>query len=73
MNNTIIFILLVVIGIVVGSFLVVIINNIRGNSISKKSEKILETTKKEAEKIKRDSVLETKEELYKLKMETERE
>ena len=68
MNNTIIFILLVVIGIVVGSFLVVIINNIRGNSISKKSEKILETTKKEAEKIKRDSVLETKEELYKLKM-----
>lgn len=39
MNNTIIFILLVVIGIVVGSFLVVIINNIRGNSISKKSEK----------------------------------
>ena len=73
MNNTIIFILLVVIGIVVGSFLVVIMNNIRGNSISKKSEKILETTKKEAEKIKRDSVLETKEELYKLKMETERE
>ena len=73
MNNTVIFILLVLVGIVVGALLVIVLNNVRGNSLSKKSEKILEDTRKQAEKLKRDSILETKEELHRLKLETEKE
>lgn len=73
MNKSITFILFVLIGIIVGALLIIIINAIKGNSISKKSQLILENTKKEADKIKRDSILETKEELHKLKLETDRE
>ena len=73
MNTIVTFILLVLIGIVVGALLVIVVNVLRGNSINKKSLQILENTKKEADKLKRDSILETKEELHKLKMETERE
>ena len=73
MDNIVIFILLVLVGIVVGALAVIVINNIRGNAISKKSEQILEETRREADKIKRDSILETKEELHKLKIETEKE
>lgn len=73
MNDTIIFILLVIVGIVVGALLVIVLNNVRGNSLNKKSEKILEDTRKQADKIKRDSILETKEELHKLKLDTEKE
>ena len=73
MNNILIFILLVIVGIVVGALAVIILNSVRGNSVSKKSEQILENTKKQADKLKRDSILETKEELHKLKIETEKE
>ena len=68
MNNTVIFILLVLVGIVVGALLVIVLNNVRGNSLNKKSEKILEDTRKQADKLKRDSILETKEELHRLKL-----
>ncbi len=73
MNNTIIFVLLTLVGIVVGALLVIIVNIVRGNMINKKSAALLETTKKEADKLKRDSILETKEELHRLKMDTEKE
>ena len=73
MNNTIIFILLVLVGIIVGALIVIILNAIKGNAISKKSEQILENTRKQADKLKRDSILETKEELHRLKIETEKE
>ncbi len=73
MDNMIMYILLALIGIVVGGGLVTLVNTIRGNSLAKKREEMLETTKKEADKIKRDSILETKEELHKLKMDTEKE
>ncbi len=73
MDNILMYILLALIGIVVGVGLTVLINTIRGNSLSKKREDMLNSTKKEADKIKRDSILETKEELHKLKMDTEKE
>ena len=73
MNNIVTFILLALIGIIVGAGLVILINILRGNAVSNKSKQILEDTKKEADKIKRDSILETKEELHKLKMDTEKE
>ena len=73
MNNILMFVLLTLIGIVLGAGLMALVNAIRGNSLSKKREEMLTETKKEADKIKRDSILETKEEIHKLKMETEKE
>ena len=73
MNNIILFILLVFVGIIVGGIGVFVYHSIKGNSLSKKRDDILEKTRKDAEKIKRDSILETKEELHKLKLETDKE
>ncbi len=73
MDNVLMYILLALIGIVVGVGLTVLINTIRGNALSKKREEMLNSTKKETDKIKRDSILETKEEIHKLKMDAEKE
>ena len=73
MNNILVFILLVFVGIVVGGILVFFYYQVKGTSLSKRSEEMLEKTRKESEKIKRDSILETKEELHKLKLETDKE
>ena len=61
MNSLIISILLVLIGLFAGIITMFIINYIKGNETTKKAEKILEKGKKEAEKIKRDYLLEAKE------------
>ena len=73
MNNIFLFILLVFVGIIIGGILVLVYNSIKGNSLNKKSEIILEKARKDAEKLKRDSILETKEELHKLKLDTDKE
>ncbi len=73
MNDILFSILLVLIGLFVGVIAVLIINYIRGNSVSKKIETLLEKAKKDAEKLKRDSILEAKEENYKLKSELDKE
>ena len=73
MDNIVFSILLVLIGIFVGIILVFIVNYIRKVNSSKQSELMLEKAKKEAEKIKRDYLLEAKEEAYKLKVEVEKE
>ncbi len=70
--NTIIFsILLVLTGLFTGISCMFIINYIKGNTATKNAEKIIEKSKKEAEKMKRDFLLEAKEEAYKLKKEIE--
>ena len=69
MNNTLIFILLGLVGIVVGVVITIIIYTLKGNSLQKKKDVILEAARKETDKLKRDSILETKEEIHKLKME----
>ncbi|MFA5602161.1 MAG: ribonuclease Y [Bacilli bacterium] len=66
-------VLLSIFGIFLGIFLTVIFNYIKRRNMDNKIENILEKAKKEAEKIKRESILETKEEQHKLKMEFDKE
>ena len=73
MEGIIVSILTSVIGLGVGAASVVVYNNSKGNSASKKAEAIIEKAKKDAEKAKRDSILELKEESHKLKLETDKE
>ena len=73
MNNIAFSILLVLIGLFVGIISMFVINYIKGNNVSKKIEALLDKAKKEAEKIKRDHLLEAKEEAHKLKIETDKE
>lgn len=69
MEGTIFSILLVLIGLFVGAIIVIVVNYIKGATMQKNVEKLLEHSKKEAEKIKRDSILEAKEEAHRLKKE----
>ena len=73
MNNVSFSILLVLIGLFIGIMIMLIINYIKGEAASKKAEMMLEKAKKEADKIKRDYLLEAKEEAHKLKIETDKE
>ena len=60
MDNILINILYVLGGIVVGLIGTIIVYNIRGNSLQKKKESITENARKEADRMKRDSILEAK-------------
>ena len=60
MNNVFFSVLLVLIGLFVGIIGVIIFNYLRKNSASQKIEKMIEKAKKEADKIKRDNLLEAK-------------
>ena len=73
MDNITFSILLGLIGLFIGIVVMLIINYIRGEMASKKSEQMIEKAKKEADKIKRDYLLEAKEEAHKLKLETDKE
>lgn len=73
MENVILSILTSVIGLGVGAVSVLVYNNNKGKSASKRAEEIIEKAKKDAEKLKRESILELKEESHKLKLETDRE
>ena len=66
-------ILLVIIGLIVGFILNTVFNSMRENNANKRIEAIIEKAKKEAEKLKRDSILETKEEIHKLKLDYDKE
>ena len=58
-------ILTLIIGIFIGTLFISLLNYFRGVSAEKKADKFLEEAKKEAEKQKRDRLLEIKEESYK--------
>ena len=73
MEGIIVSILTSVIGLGVGAASVIVYNNTRENSATKKADDIIEKAKKDAEKAKRDSILELKEESHKLKLETDKE
>ena len=73
MNDMILSILLVLIGLFVGIIIMFIINYLKGISANAKAEKIIETAKKEADKIKRYNILESKEEIHRLKLDAEKE
>ena len=73
MNNILLSILLVLIGLFIGIILMFVINYLRGINVAKKTEVLLEKARKDADKIKRDYLLEAKEEAHKLKIETDKE
>jgi ribonucrease Y len=73
MENVAYSILLVLSGLFIGIILMFIFNYIKSLRLSQKADNIIEKAKKEADKIKRDYLLEAKEESYKLKLETEKE
>lgn len=73
MNNILLSILLIIIGLIVGFGIEFIFNYLKGNIASKKAEGLINQAKKEVEKLKRDSILEQKEEIHKLKIEADKE
>ena len=73
MNRIILSILLVLVGLFVGIIAMIILNSIKAFAADKKSKKILDDAKKEADKLKRDSILEAKEENHRLKNQLDKE
>lgn len=73
MGNSLISILLLIIGLFVGAIIAFIIMSLKKKSEEHKGANIIEKAKKEADKAKRDALLEAKEESYKLKIETDKE
>jgi ribonuclease Y len=73
MENMLISILLVLGGLFVGLMISLIFSYFKSLHLNNKAENIIEKAKKEAEKIKRDYILEAKEESHKLKIETDKE
>ena len=73
MDNVIISIMLVVVGLLVGAFIMIIVNKLKVSAAQKEADKLIQDAKKEAEKAKRDGILELKEESYKLKNQTDAE
>lgn len=73
MNEIMFSILLVLIGLFVGIISMLIFHYIRGIHSAKKIEMLLENAKKDTEKMKRDSILEAKEEIHRLKIDADRE
>jgi len=73
MDSTTFSILLVIVGLVLGVGLTFLINAFRVNNAQSKIKTLSEKAMKEAEKVKRDMLLEAKEESYKLKLELDKE
>ena len=73
MNNTVFSILAFVLGIIIGIVVYLIINHMKNKRTEKKADSIISSAKKEADKIKRESIFETKEEINKLKLEADKE
>ena len=73
MDNIMLSILFVILGLFVGIIGMIILNYIKINMSGKKAESIIDKANKEADKIKRNYLLDAKEEAHKLKIEVEKE
>ena len=73
MNDVIISILLVLVGLIVGIIIMFIANFIRKNSANDKADKIIENARNEADKIKKDYIAEAKSEINELRLKTDEE
>jgi len=73
MENLASTILILFLGTIIGAIITIFINYIKGINVQNKANKLIENAKKEAEKHKRDALLELKEESYKLKQQTNAE
>ena len=73
MSKTVLSILLFVLGLIIGLVIVKVLGLLKNKADEKKAETIIDNAKKEADKIKRTSLFETKEEIHKLKMDADKE
>ena len=73
MTKTVLVILCLSIGLIVGGGLTFLVTLLLNKGKENKAKKMIENARREADKAKRDGILELKEESYKLKQETERE
>ncbi len=73
MDNMLMAILALLVGIFLGVIIILIVVFIRNKNNENNATKIIDQAKKEAEKQKRDALLELKEESYRLKQETDKE
>ena len=73
MDNSLFSILLLLIGLFVGFGVAFLLSYFRVNNASKKVEAMINQARKDAEKVKRETILVQKEESHKLKIETEKE
>lgn len=73
MNNATFSILLFVLGLALGLGVTFLVSFLKKKRDEKKADSIIDNAKKDADKIKRDSLFETKEEIHKLKMEADKE
>ena len=71
MDNIFFSILLVLIGLFVGIIAMIIFNYIKNANTESKAEKMIANAKKEADKAKRDGIIELKEESHRIKLETD--
>lgn len=73
MNGNGFSILLFVLGLIVGFGIVYLVKFLRKKNNENKADSIIDRARKSADKIKRDSLLETKEEIHKLKLDADKE
>ena len=73
MDKTLLSILFAILGVAIGIIVMLVLNYFRGNNAKKSADSIIEKARKEAEKNKRDSILEAKEEIHRMKMDAEKE
>ena len=73
MNETVFSIFIFILGLIIGIVLFFTINYLKNKKNEKKADSIIATAKKEADKIKRETLFETKEEVNKLKLEADKE
>ncbi len=73
MDNMVFSILLLIIGLGIGLVIAFVFSRLKEKNAQNKSDNIINQAKKEADKIKRDSILEQKEEIHKLKMAADKE
>lgn len=73
MNETVFSILLFVLGLIIGLVVITVINILKKKNEDKTADSIIDVAKKDAEKLKRDTLFETKEEIHKLKMDADKE
>ena len=73
MNNPVYSILIFVLGLIIGIVVILIVNYLKNKKKEKKADSIIAAAKKEADKLKRESLFETKEEINKLKLDADKE
>ena len=73
MEQLLISILLIIFGLICGFGLTLLVGFIRESTTSKKINMMLEEAEKNADKIKRDAIMEAKEKSYQLKLEVDKD